>query len=167
LSTTSAAEHFFRITRSTKFPSLNNERLRTNGSDSPGLTLAPHNPSDHFARVAVDNPAERVWTALLVVPTNPHPPPVKGYYGLSTRDNVSDAYRFVYTYHPEDEGQWFEYKDFVLQHVQLSRCTPPKWLLSYRPTTGAPWRWFVVKEKTPAGVDKCKWCLTSMTCEGC
>ncbi|KAK4125383.1 hypothetical protein N657DRAFT_644250 [Parathielavia appendiculata] len=152
-STAVAAEYFFRFSGSTKYPDINNQRLRSNASDTPGVTLAPHNPADHFSRLAVANPSDP-YTPLLVVPTNPHPPPIPGYYGLSDRDGVPNALRLVYTYRPEDEGRYFNYREWHLQRL-LGRCGPNgRLVLSYRPVTGAPWRWFAVKEKTPAGIDK-------------
>jgi hypothetical protein len=163
LSTTTAAattDYFFLYSGSTKHPSLlNNERLRSNTSAtyiSPGVTPPPHNPADHFNRISVASPADP-YTILYVVPTNPHPPPVPGYYGLSDRDGVPDAYRLVYTYRPEDEGAGFLYQEFQLLRTP-GRCVPKgKVLLRYKPVGGGTWRWFAVKETTPQGVEKCKW----------
>ncbi|KAJ4302006.1 hypothetical protein N0V88_002137 [Collariella sp. IMI 366227] len=114
-----AADYFFVLTTSTKFPSINNQRLRSNGSDTPGVTLAPYNPADHFNRMVVARPQDPL-NALNVVPTNPHPPPVPGFYGLSSRDGVPDAYRLIYTYRPEDEGNNFPYQEWVPWYIKRS-----------------------------------------------
>jgi hypothetical protein len=156
-------EYFFRFTQSGKWPAINNQRLRSNGSDVPGVTAAPYNPEDHFNRVAWVNPQDP-YTPLQVVPTNPHPPPVPGYYGLSDRDGVPDALRLIYTYRPEEQGRFFYYQEFHVSRVP-GKCQPNsgKLVVRYRPTTGWQWRWFVVKEKTPAGLDKCKCDCTLLT----
>jgi hypothetical protein len=159
LAATAAADYFFLYSGSTKFPLINNQRMRSNTSliYSPGVTPPPQNPDDHFNRISVASPNDP-YTILNVVPTNPHPPPVPGYYGLSDRDGVPDAYRLVYTYRLEDEGAGFMYKEFQLLRTP-GRCGPlgkGKTLLRYRPTGGGEWRWFAVKEKTPQGLDKCK-----------
>lgn len=160
--TAAAADYFFLFSGSTKFPVINNQRLRSNTSltfFSPGVTPPPQSPADHFNRISVAAPADP-YTILNIVPTNPHPPPVPGYYGLSDLDKVSDAYRLVYTYRPEDEGAGFQYKEFQLLRTPgtPTKCGlgKGKTLLRYKPTGGGQWRWFAVKEKTPAGLDKCK-----------
>ncbi|KAK4103380.1 hypothetical protein N658DRAFT_494716 [Parathielavia hyrcaniae] len=152
-----AADYFFRLSGSTKFPAINNQRLRNNASTTPGVTLAPYNPDDHFSRAAVANPDDP-YTPLFVVPTNPHPPPVPGYYGLTSRDvDVPDALRLVYTYRPDDEaaeGRQFYYEEWKLQRA-MGRCGPNgKLMLSYRPVTGGQWRWFAVKETNMLGFEK-------------
>lgn len=156
--TAAATDYFFILTGSTSHPGLNNQRLRANTSTthfSPGVTAPPHNPADHFNRVRVASPADP-YTALHIVPTNPHPPPVPGYYGLSDRDGVPDAYRLVYTYRPEDEGAGFAYREFRLLRTPV-RCAPrDRVVLRYRPTGGGMWRWFAVRETTAAGVEKCE-----------
>ena len=153
--TATAADYFFLFSGSAKYPAINDHRLRSNTSTSPGVTPDPQNPADHFNRISVAAPADP-YTALNVVATNPHPPPVPGYYGLSDKDGVPDAYRLVYTYRLEDEGPGFAYKEFQLVK-RAGRCKPvSKVLLSYKPVGGGQWRWFAVKEKTPQGLDKCK-----------
>lgn len=168
LSATASADYFFRFSGSSKYTVINNQRLRSNTSAqyfSPGVTPPPHNPADHFNRISVAAPSDP-YTILNVVPTNPHPPPVPGYYGLSNRDGVPDAYRLVYTYRLEDEGPLFTYKEFLIIKTP-GRCGPNgKTVLRYRPVGGGEWRWFAVKEKTPQGIDKCKCQPEVWFCDG-
>ncbi|KAH6620819.1 hypothetical protein B0J18DRAFT_208751 [Chaetomium sp. MPI-SDFR-AT-0129] len=101
----------------------NGQRLRGNNSIdyySPGVTLPPYNSEDHFQRISTNlttcagpqNPG-----TLQVVPTHPHPPPVPGYYALSDKEKVGDAYRLVYTYHADDAAESVKYKSWKLHTV--------------------------------------------------
>ncbi|KXX78187.1 Band 3 anion exchange protein [Madurella mycetomatis] len=125
------------------------ERLRGNISYpyfSPGVTPAPHNPADHFKRIYINATAPSV---LYVVATNPHPPPVPGYYGLSNSEGISDAYRLVHSFGPEREGEGFRYLGWEVRRTSDGRA-----LLRYAGDEDNEWRWIAVKETTNAGVDK-------------
>lgn len=119
------------------------QRLRSNNSSpyySPGVTPPPQNPQDHFQRITVNTSSPSV---LNVVPTNPHPPPVPGYYGLSDLEGVADAYRLVYSYRLDDEGPGFRYTEWDLHRTQDGRI-----LLRYAGDVDSEWRWIAVKERT-------------------
>jgi hypothetical protein len=134
------------------------QRLRTNTSDlnflSPGATAPPHNPADHFARLSLNGTTRCSPRAtLLVVPTNPHPPPVPGYYGLTDREDGvpdGDAFRLVYTYRLHEQGDGFRYTEWAPR----KRDGGDGYALRYNGMGEKEWRWVAVKEATPAGVDK-------------
>lgn len=119
---------------------INNLRLRSNSSSTLGVTRSPQNPKDHFKRISID-PSKP--SLLRVVPTHPHPPPVPGYYGLSSADNVKDALRIVWSYHP-DEDPSFKYKDWDVHRSVRDRS---RTLLRYAWDQDQEWRWIAVKEK--------------------
>jgi hypothetical protein len=140
------------------------QRLRTNTSDlnflSPGVTAPPHNPADHFARLSINGTTRCSPKAtLLVVPTNPHPPPVPGYYGLTDREEGipdGDAYRLVYTYRLHEQGENFKYTEWAPRKQPIAGGAIPlvRYALRYNGMGEGEWRWLAVKEATPAGVDK-------------
>lgn len=140
------------------------QTLRTNTSNldflSPGATPPPHNPADHFARLSINGTSRcSPRTTLLVVPTNPHPPPVPGYYGLTDREAGipdGDAYRLVYTYRLHEQGDDFRYTEWAPKKIPVEeREIPLVWyLLRYNGMSEDEWRWLAVKEATPAGVEK-------------
>lgn len=144
---TQTTDYFFRYVGGNVV--VKGERLRGNVSYpyfSPGVTPAPHNPQDHFKRIMVNASTPSI---LYVVPTNPHPPPVPGYYGLSNNEGVNDAYRLVESYRPDDEGDGFRYLDWKTRHGCDGRP-----LLRYSGDAYKNWRWIAVKETTNVGVDK-------------
>ncbi|KAL2024892.1 hypothetical protein VTK56DRAFT_3591 [Thermocarpiscus australiensis] len=157
-----ATDYFFRFIGGNAV--THGERLRLNNSYphfSPGVTAKPHNPADHFTRIYVNDsaaaapppPAGSAGVVLYVVPTNPHPPPVPGYYGLSAEDNVTDAYRLVQTYRPEDfeaDGSLLYTSWRLLQGVAGGKV-----LLRYGSDADAEgYRWIAVKETSTTGVDR-------------
>lgn len=133
------ADYFFRFIGGN--PIIDNLRLRSNSSSTVGVTRSPQNPGDHFRRISVDHSSPSL---LHVVPTHPHPPPVPGYYGLSSANNVKDAFRIVWSYHP-DEELGFNYKEWKLQR---SVRNPDRTLLRYAGDIDNEWRWIAVKEKS-------------------
>ncbi|KAL2257503.1 hypothetical protein VTK26DRAFT_93 [Humicola hyalothermophila] len=144
---TQSTDYFFRYIGGNDV--TEGERLRGNISYpyfSPGVTAAPHNPEDHFNRIQIDASTPSIF---YVVPTKPHPPPVPGYYGLSNAEGVSDAYRLVYSYRPDDEGDGFLYLDW-----KKRRGCDGKLLLRYSGDMYKGWQWLAVKETTSVGVDK-------------
>ncbi|KAK4116033.1 hypothetical protein N656DRAFT_701903 [Canariomyces notabilis] len=147
LASAQATDYFFRYIGGSDV--THGQRLRGNISYpyfSPGVTPAPYNPADHFSRIYINASTPSV---LYVVPTNPHPPPVPGYYGLSNLDEVSDAYRLVQSYRPNDEGPGFRYLEW-----NVLRAADERVLLRYSGDANSEWRWIVVKETTTAGIDK-------------
>lgn len=128
---------------------LSGERLRRNNTweyTSPGVTAAPRDPADHFARVKTD-PSTKPSTIYFVA-TVPQPLPGYGYYGLSGAEGVADAYRLKYSFYLPGE------KDFRHDGWDL-RPTPANTLqLRYTGLTDSEWVWLAVKEVTPLGVDK-------------
>ncbi|KAK3368496.1 hypothetical protein B0H63DRAFT_565174 [Podospora didyma] len=150
LGTAQATDYFFRFVGGNTV--TNGQRLRFNVSFpiiSPGVTPAPYNPDDHFARIY--NNASVSPSTLYVVPTNPHPPPVPGYYGLSGAEGVPDAYRLIQSYHPSDEGTPFLYQDWKLEPSCSGNGTV---LLRYGKDPHGEKRWIAVKETTNSGVEK-------------
>lgn len=149
-STATATDYFLRFTPTSLTPStvppwLTLTRLRTNATISPTLPAPPYNPADHFARFTPSSPADP-YTPLVVVATNPHPPPVPGYLGLSDKDGVSEAYRAVESWRVEEEGPGFVYKEWQVVEVKGGRCKPGRTVLRYKPVGGGAWGWFAVKE---------------------
>ncbi|AEO61490.1 hypothetical protein MYCTH_2311687 [Thermothelomyces thermophilus ATCC 42464] len=157
---------------------IDHQRLRSNISiqhTSPGVTLPPYNPKDHFMRLYPNATAHPPAVALVIVPTNPHPPPVPGYYGLSDREGVPDAYRLVYSYRLDEEGPGFKYAGWRLRPAGPG-SEPGTLRLRYpigegRAAAGeeeeeeeeeegkgghGKWRWIAVKEKDGDG-DYDKW----------
>lgn len=147
---TTATDYFFSFTSGNSV--TNGQRLRLNNSIpiiSPGATAAPHNPSDHFSRIYV-NASSAAATTLYVVPTNPHPPPVPGYYGLSGQEGVPDAYRLIQSYRPQDyaPGQ-FRYDQWDLKSAGGAKI-----LLRYGSDPLGEWRWIAVREVSNQGVER-------------
>jgi len=155
-------DYFFRFIGGN--PTIHNLRLRSNSSSSPGVTRSPQDPKDHFKRISIYSAEPSL---LKVVPTHPHPPPVPGYYGLSstssiasngddnTNTNITDAFRLTWSFHP-DEDPGFRYRDW---NVHRSVRDPEKILLRYNMDRNGngkggrdgdadqEWRWIAVKEK--------------------
>ena len=145
-----ATDYFFSLTSGNSI--TDGQRLRLNNSIpiiSPGATASPHNPSDHFSRIYV-NESLPAATTLYVVPTNPHPPPVPGYYGLSGQEGVPDAYRLIQSYRPQDyaPGQ-FRYDQWDLKPSPAG--TGEKVLLRYGSDPLGEWRWIAVREVSSQG----------------
>jgi len=138
----SRTDYFFRFIGGNAI--TDGQRLRGNNSmryNSPGATRSPFNPSDHFKRISTDASVPSASAVLNVVPTNPHPPPVPGYYGLSDHDGVEDAYRLVSTYRLDDEGPGFKYRAW-----ELRKSEGGKVLLRYSGDVDGEWRWIAVRE---------------------
>ncbi|KAM7198378.1 band 3 anion exchange protein [Naviculisporaceae sp. PSN 640] len=138
-------DYFFRFIGGTTI--LNEQRLRGNISFdflSPGALNPPFNPADHFSRLSTNASVPSNKAVLTVVPTNPHPPPVPGYYGLSGKEGIADAFRLVYTYRVDDEGATFKYKEWELKK---SKASPGKVLLRYSGDAAGEWRWIARREK--------------------
>lgn len=145
-----ATDYFFRFIGGNDV--TNNERLRLNNSIpyfSPGVTAAPHDPADHFSRIYVNETGPATGVFLYVVPTNPHPPPVPGYYALSGADGVPDAYRLVQTYGPDAPGTSFYYRDWDLVSSDNGKV-----LLRYGGDPYSERRWIAVRETSTTGVDR-------------
>ncbi|KAL2195973.1 hypothetical protein P885DRAFT_78901 [Corynascus similis CBS 632.67] len=136
---------------------LDHQRLRSNISiqyASPGVTLPPYNPADHFLRLTTNATACSPAAVLIRVPTNPHPPPVAGYYGLSDREGVPDAFRLIYSYRLDEEGPGFRYTGWKLQRPGRGDSGEPGTLLLRYPIAAAGekgrkkgWKWIAVKER--------------------
>jgi len=140
-------DYFFRYAGGNAI--IDHQRLRSNNSIdyySPGVTRPPYNPDDHFMRLTTNATACSPAAVLVVVPTHPHPPPVPGYYGLSDREGVPDAYRLVYTYRLDDEGPGFKYTEWALRRTAEKDTV----LLRYAGggKEGGGWRWIAVREKS-------------------
>ncbi|KAK4157662.1 hypothetical protein C8A00DRAFT_39945 [Chaetomidium leptoderma] len=152
-------DYFFRFSGGNAV--ITGQRLRSNNSIdfySPGVTPPPQNPADHFMRLSVNTTTSSCSapppSVLQVVPTNPHPPPVPGYYGLSDREGVPDAYRLVYTYRLDDEGAGFQYTQWQLR----KKARGGRVLLRYAGgNKEGEWRWIAVREKVGTGSDLEKW----------
>ncbi|KAK4210636.1 hypothetical protein QBC37DRAFT_29776 [Rhypophila decipiens] len=141
-------DFFFRFNGGTSI--INDQRLRGNNSFeffSPGAVNPPFNPSDHFNRASTNSSVPSKKAILFVVPTNPHPPPVPGYYGLSDKEGIPDAYRLLASYRPEDEGAGYKYKEWELVKSKASG----KVLLRYSGDTANEWRWIARREKVSDG----------------
>ena len=167
-------DYFFRFAGGNAITA--SQRLRSNLSatySSPGVTPAPHNPSDHFRRIYTNSSvpsssssssSSSAEVLLYVVPTNPHPPPVPGYYGLSVLDGIPDAYRLVYSYRVEEEGERFLYKGWELRLASSlgsglgggggGSGVGSRVLLRYAGDVNGEWRWIAVKEATFDGGEK-------------
>ncbi|KAK0713668.1 hypothetical protein B0T26DRAFT_677977 [Lasiosphaeria miniovina] len=140
-----ATDYFFRFVGGNAV--THGQRLRLNNSIpliSPGVTAAPYNDADHFSRISVVDASP---STLFVVPTNPHPPPVPGYYGLSGAEGVPDTFRLLQSYHPADEPAPFLYQAWEL----VTKCDGSA-LLRYANDPYDERRWVAVKETTQAGV---------------
>ncbi|KAL2155446.1 hypothetical protein VTH82DRAFT_188, partial [Thermothelomyces myriococcoides] len=110
--TAQAQDYFFRYQGGNDI--TDGQRLRGNISDStymltPGVTLPPHSPDDHFLRLYPNKTTDET-VSLIRVETHPHPPPVPAYFGLYTSRGFPSLWRLIYTYHPKDLGPGF-YKD--------------------------------------------------------
>lgn len=137
-------DYFFRYVGGSSL--LDNQRLRGNISFdffSPGAVNPPFNPADHFNRISTNASVPSNKAILNVVPTNPHPPPVPGYYGLSDKEGIKDAFRLIATYHPDTEGTGFKYTKWELKQ---SKCSG-KVLLRYSGDVDGEWRWIARREK--------------------
>ncbi|KAK4032575.1 hypothetical protein C8A01DRAFT_20350 [Parachaetomium inaequale] len=148
-------DYFFRFAGGNAI--INGQRLRGNNSISyysPGVTRPPYNPDDHFMRLSTNASACSPAAVLTVVPTHPHPPPVPGYYGLSDKEGVPDAYRLVYTYRvAEDYGAGFRYTEWQLRRTgEAGRV-----LLRYPVAGGGEWKWIAVREMSGGAGDVEKW----------
>ena len=146
----SATDYFFRFVGGNCV--TNAQRLRMNNSIpflSPGVTAAPHDPADHFARIYNNETLPQTGALLYVVPTNPHPPPVPGYYALDGQEGVPDAYRLVLTYNADGAGSSFQYQDWVLRHTADGRT-----LLRYGDDVDGEWRWIAKREVSTTGVER-------------
>ncbi|KAL2175360.1 uncharacterized protein P884DRAFT_286686 [Thermothelomyces heterothallicus CBS 202.75] len=153
-------DYFFRYSGGNDI--IDHQRLRSNISiqhTSPGVTLPPYNPKDHFMRLYPNATAHPPAVALVIVPTNPHPPP-----------GVPDAYRLVYSYRPDEEGPGFKYAGWRLRPAGPG-SEPGTLRLRYRIGEGratagegeeeaegkgghGKWRWIAVKEKDDGDYDK-------------
>ncbi|KAK5659979.1 hypothetical protein OQA88_13444 [Cercophora sp. LCS_1] len=137
--------YFFRFIGGTTI--LDNQRLRGNVSVdsvvSPGAVQPPFSPADHFLRLATNAIVPSANAILSVVPTHPHPPPVPGYYGLSDKEGIKDAYRLIYSYRLDDEGPGFQYKGWELRKAKESG----KVLLRYSWDFDGEWRWTAKRER--------------------
>ncbi|KAK4653330.1 hypothetical protein QC762_512340 [Podospora pseudocomata] len=129
---------------------INGQRLRGNFSIpyvSPGVSHAPYNPSDHFNRIHLNTSlTSTAPKVLLVVPTNPHPPPVPGYYGLSNAEGFDSAYRLVYSYRPEEAGNGFVYRNWRTNGNLLR--------FDIGGASDDGYRWIAVWEVTQAGNER-------------
>ncbi|KAK4162913.1 hypothetical protein QBC43DRAFT_320712 [Cladorrhinum sp. PSN259] len=152
-----ATDFFFRFTSGNDV--TNSQRLRLNNSIPlicPGASAAPHNPADHFSRIyvngSVSSSAPVLSNAVLyVVPTNPHPPPVPGYYALSGQEKVPDAYRLVQSYRPQDYAPGeFRFDEWTLKAADGGNRT----LLRYGTDDLGEWRWIAVREVSNVGVER-------------
>ncbi|KAK4222771.1 hypothetical protein QBC38DRAFT_489075 [Podospora fimiseda] len=146
-----ATDYFFSFTSGNAI--TNSQRLRFNNSipiSSPGASAAPHNPADHFSRIYVNGSAPLTQATLYVVPTNPHPPPVPGYYALSGQEKVPDAWRLIQSYRPQDfaPGE-FRFDDWTLKDAGGNRT-----LLRYGTDDLGEWRWIAVREVSNLGVER-------------
>ncbi|KAL2160177.1 hypothetical protein VTH06DRAFT_1833 [Thermothelomyces fergusii] len=153
-----ATDYFFRYLGGNEI--IDHQRLRGNNSIqhfSPGVTLPPYNPQDHFLRIypnTTEAPTAPPALELLRVPTQPHPPPVPGYYGLSDAERVPDAYRLVYSYRPDDEGPGFAYRGWRLRPAPPAGGDPAVLRPEYPAIDGGAaargrrrWRWIAVRER--------------------
>ncbi|KAK3401838.1 hypothetical protein B0T20DRAFT_124302 [Sordaria brevicollis] len=134
---------------------ISGERLRLNNSIpwiSPGVSHAPYNPADHYARIFINDTTPNL---LYVVPTNPHPPPVPGYYALSGTEGVPDAYRLVQTYRPDEEGSINLYKDWKVRKTCGDKSkNETRSLLRYGDDLYGEWRWIAVREIGYTGAER-------------
>ncbi|KAL0469700.1 hypothetical protein QR685DRAFT_527297 [Neurospora intermedia] len=133
---------------------ISGQRLRLNNSipwTSPGVSHAPYNPADHFSRIYINDTTPSL---LYVVPTNPHPPPVPGYYALSGTEGVPDAYRLVQTYRPDEEGTVNLYKNWKVKKVCNQAKNETKLLLRYGNDLYNEWRWIAVREVGFTGAER-------------
>lgn len=139
---------------------ISGERLRLNNSIpwiSPGVSHAPYNPADHYSRIYINDTVPNVLT---VVPTNPHPPPVPGYYALSGTEGVPDAYRLVQTYRPDEEGSVNLYKEWKVKKACVDKKggagakNETRSLLRYGNDLYGEWRWIAVREIGYTGAER-------------
>ncbi|KAK3987981.1 hypothetical protein QBC44DRAFT_111755 [Cladorrhinum sp. PSN332] len=148
----SATDYFFLLTSGNEI--THSQRLRLNNSIpiiSPGASAAPHNPADHFSRIYVNGSGPTSPATLFVVPTNPHPPPVPGYYGLSGQEGIPDAYRLIQSYRPQDYAPGeFRYDDWSLKAAAGGERT----LLRYGTDDLGEWRWIAVRQVSNQGVER-------------
>lgn len=70
-----------------------------------------------------------------------------GYYGLSDKEGVKDAYRLVRSYRLDDEGPGFQYKGWELRKARSSG----KVLLRYSGDVDGEWRWIARRERVYDG----------------
>jgi len=149
----SATDYFFRFSGGNSI--IHSQRLRGNFSIplvAPGVAHAPYNPQDHYNRIYVNETQSLAKTSLYIVPTNPHPPPVPGYYALWNVDGIPDVYRLVQTYWPEgdSEGRTFLYKEWNVR--KTGDGDGSRTLLRYGCDLLGEWRWIAVREvNEPAG----------------
>ncbi|KAK3342692.1 hypothetical protein B0H65DRAFT_226613 [Neurospora tetraspora] len=133
---------------------ISGERLRLNNSIpwiSPGVSHAPYNPADHYSRIYINDTTPSL---LYVVPTNPHPPPVPGYYALSGTEGVPDAYRLVQTYRPDEEGSVNLYKEWKVKKACDKAKNETRALLRYGDDLYGEWRWIAVREIGYTGAER-------------
>lgn len=135
---------------------ISGERLRLNNSIpwiSPGVSHAPYNPDDHYSRINIKDTTPNL---LYVVPTNPHPPPVPGYYALSGTEGVPDAYRLVQTYRPDEEGSVNLYKEWKVKKAcdKSGNKNETRSLLRYGNDLYGEWRWIAVREIGYTGAER-------------
>jgi hypothetical protein len=112
----SATDYFFRFIGGN--PTIHNQRLRLNNSITLGVTEAPYNPSDHFSRLRIAH--DNTDTMLTIVPTNPHPPPIPGYYVLDGSEDVEDAERLIMSYRVS-EGNKYRYTKWEVKEDEKGR----------------------------------------------
>jgi len=141
----SAEDFFFQFIGGSQI--INNQRLRANNSIpalSLGVTEGPYNPSDHFSRLRIVN---GVTTTLAIVPTNPHPPPIAGYYVLDGNEQVEGAERLAMSYRVASEGSKYRYTEWEVKEDKEGRK-----LLRYKEDEG--YRWIAKQEKGKDGVKR-------------